>query len=71
MFSAGWLFVSLLIGSVGFVLFVYGKKQSRLPHLLTGLALMLYPYFVASVFWMVAVACLILAALWLAVRQGW
>jgi hypothetical protein len=70
MFSAGWLFVSLIIGSVGFVLFIYGKKQARLPQLVSGLALMVYPYFVASVAWMVVVACLILGALWIALHRG-
>jgi len=31
------LFVSLIAGGVGFVLFVYGKKQQRWPQLAAGL----------------------------------
>ena len=34
-----------LFGSVGFIAFVYGKKQEELKPLLIGLALMGYPYF--------------------------
>ncbi len=65
------LLASLVIGGIGLGLFIYGKRQSRIPQLVGGLALMIYPYFVASVAWMVATACLILAALWFAVRRGW
>ena len=32
-----WLFLSLLPSGVGFVLFVYGKKQERWPQLVAGL----------------------------------
>lgn len=38
-----WLFLSLIPGGIGFVLFVYGKKQQRLPQLVGGLLLMVYP----------------------------
>ena len=69
--GAGWLFVSLLIGAVGMALFLYGKKQSRIPHLVAGLVLGIYPYFVTSIFWMVVVALVVLGGLWWAVRRGW
>src|SRR5262249_38909371 len=65
------LFLSLVAGGIGFVLFVYGKKQDRLPQLAAGLALMIYPYFVSTVTMALVVGGAILAALWLAVRQGW
>ena len=71
-FSAGSLFASLLIGSIGFVLFVYGKKQQRYPHLAVGLVLMVYPYFVSGTFLMTAIAAALLGFLWFAVRNlGW
>ena len=44
-----FLFLSLIPGGVGFVLFVYGKKQGRWPHLVAGLALMAYPYLVSGI----------------------
>jgi hypothetical protein len=69
--SASWLFLSLLIGGVGLALFVYGKKQERPPQLVSGLALMIYPYFVHGAAAMVGIGCLVLAALWVVLRWGW
>jgi uncharacterized membrane protein len=66
-----WLFLSLIPGGIGFVLFVYGKKQQRWPQLVAGLALMVYPYFTSSILALVAVGSAIGAALWVAVRGGW
>jgi hypothetical protein len=66
-----WLFVSLIPGGVGFVLFVYGKKQGRWPHLVAGLLLMVYPYFTPGLGALVGVGAAIGVALWAAVRQGW
>ena len=43
-----WLFLSLISGGIGFVLFVYGKKQQRWPQLAAGLVFMAYPYFATS-----------------------
>jgi hypothetical protein len=65
------LFLSLIIGGAGFVLLVYGKKQSRMPQLIAGLALMVYPYFVSTVLMTLVVGVAIVAALWIAVRAGW
>lgn len=70
-FDATSLFVSLLISSVGFVLLSYGRKMSRPPHLIAGLLLLAYPYFVPSVVVMLVIAAAILAALWIAVQQGY
>jgi len=64
------LLLSLVIGSVGFGIFLYGRKQQRVPQLVAGIALMGYPYFVASVGWMLAVGAAIVAGLWLALRAG-
>lgn len=65
------LFISLITGGIGLVLFVYGKKQARGPHLAAGLALMAYPYFVDTVAMTIILAIAIVVALWIAVRQGW
>jgi len=70
-FDPGVLFLSLVTSGIGFVLFVYGKKQGRAPQLAGGLALMVYPYFVSTVTMMLAIGTAICAAVWLAVRQGW
>jgi hypothetical protein len=65
------LLTSLFISSVGFVLLTYGKRMSRPPHLLTGLILLVYPYFVPSPLIMALIAAGLTGALWLAVRLGW
>jgi hypothetical protein len=69
-FDANALLASIPISGAGFVLFVYGKKQSRLPHMVFGLAMMGYPYFVTSIPWMFGVAAALTGALVLAVRVG-
>ena len=66
-----WIFLSLIPGGIGFVLFVYGKKQDRWPHLVAGLILMVYPYFATSVVSLVSIGALIGGGLWYAVREGW
>jgi hypothetical protein len=66
-----WLFVSLFPGAIGFVLFVYGKKQGRWPHLAAGLSLMAYPYFTSSVVSLLVVGVVIGVAFWYSLRLGW
>ena len=70
-FDPTWLFLSLIPSGVGFVLFVYGKKQQRWPQLVVGLAMLVYPYFATGVTSLVAVGVALGAALWVAVRAGW
>ena len=66
-----WLLLSLIPSGIGFVLFVYGKKQSRWPQLIAGVALMVYPYFATSVATLVSIGGLIGLGLWYAIRVGW
>jgi len=68
--SLGSVFASLLIGAVGTVLFVYGKRQDRMPQLVTGAILMVYPYFVGDVMWMIGIAVALVVGLKLALRNG-
>ena len=70
-FDPWWLFLSLIPSGIGFVLFVYGKKQQRWPQLSAGLAFMVYPYFTPSILAMCLVGIALGAALWVAVRGGW
>ena len=69
-FTTTALFVSLVISCVGLGLTSYGKKMARLPQLVVGLVLLVYPYFVPAVLPMVIVAVVLLAAMWLAIRLG-
>lgn len=70
-FDSTWLFISVIPSSVGFGLFIYGKKQSRLPHLVGGIALMVYPYFFESVTGLVVAGGAITAAMYYAIHAGW
>jgi hypothetical protein len=53
-FDANYLLASLLVSSIGFVLLVYGKRMARLPQLAVGIVLLVYPYFLSSVSWLLA-----------------
>jgi len=64
------LLASLLVSSIGFVSFAYGKKQQRLPQMLVGLALMGFPYFVSSLPWMFGIAAGLIGVLGLMLRLG-
>jgi len=68
--SSGSLFLSLLIGAVGAGLFIYGKKQGRLPQTIGGLLLSFYPYFVPNLWLMGGIAVAIVAAVWVAAARG-
>lgn len=46
--SSASLLWGLLFGSIGMGYFVYGKKQQRGIALLSGIALMVFPYFFTS-----------------------
>ena len=66
-----WLFLSLIPGGIGFVLFVYGKKEGRWAYMVGGLLFMVYPYFATTVVSLVAIGALLGAGVWLAVRLDW
>ncbi|HWA74284.1 MAG TPA: hypothetical protein VG937_18195 [Polyangiaceae bacterium] len=69
-FDVSSLVASFVVSSVGFVLFIYGKRMSRAPHLLIGLVLLIYPYFIAGVLPMLGIALVLLVLLWFAVNRG-
>jgi len=70
-FDPVWLFLSLIPGGIGFVMFVYGKKQQRWPILVFGIAFMVYPYFTATATAMVGVGVVLGGLFWTALRLGW
>jgi hypothetical protein len=69
--DANSLLASMLIGSVGLGLLIYGKKQLRVPQIVVGIALLVYPYFVSNVLLMLGIAVAAIGALWGAIRLGW
>ena len=52
---------SVLFGAIGMGYFVYGKRQGALVPLFVGLALCVFPYFVASVTALVIVGAILVA----------
>lgn len=59
------LMLSLLFGSIGMGMLMYGKKAGRMVPLGAGLALMVLPYCIPNVMALVIVCCVITAVPWL------
>ena len=70
-FDASALIASFLVSSVGFVLLVYGKKMGRIPHLASGLLLLVFPYFLDRASWILLGGAIICGLCWVAVQYGW
>ena len=51
----------VLFGSIGFGYFMYGRKQKAVLPLLSGLGLMVFPYFISNSFLMVAIGIILVA----------
>lgn len=50
-----------MFGAIGLGFFVYGRRQRAVVPLLSGLALMLFPYFVANAIALVAIGAVLMA----------
>lgn len=53
--SESFLLWGVLFSSIGLALAIYGKQQRAAAPLLCGIALMVYPYFVANLIALVAI----------------
>jgi hypothetical protein len=42
------LLISLVIGTIGFAYFIYGKNTTEYVYIVVGLILMIYPYFIQN-----------------------
>jgi hypothetical protein len=51
----------ILYGSIGMGYFVYGKKQQRILALLSGVGLMVFPYFVSNVWLSIVIGIALMA----------
>lgn len=69
--SGSSLMASLMVSTIGYAVFLFGKRERRAPQLMGGLVLMVFPYFVDSALLMLVIAAALLLGLWLAVRLGW
>ncbi len=70
MLEPGYLIVSLIVSSVGFVMFIYGKRQQRAVQLGAGLLLSLLPFFVRDGLLLGIAGVAISAIVWGAVKAG-
>lgn len=55
------LFIGAITGVIGMAYFVYGKKQCRPVPLVAGMALIVYPYFIASLVISIAIGVALMA----------
>lgn len=63
--NESWLLWGLLFGSIGLGYFIYGRRQNAVVPLVTGLALMAFPYFVSTTFLLLVVGAALIAVPWL------
>lgn len=52
-----------LFGGIGFVAFIYGKKNSLWRPMIIGIVLNVYPYFISSTLWIYLIGMALTAAL--------
>ena len=70
-FDPGAFVLATLIAGVGSALFIFGKRQVSLPHMLVGGIFVIYPYFISNNWLMIIIALLLSSILWLLTRMGW
>ena len=68
--STETIIAAFLVSTVGFSLFLYGKKQRRLPQLVTGILMMTSPLVLGDPVWMIVAAVAMVLGLRVAVCHG-
>ena len=64
-FDPTTIIAGLVFGGIGFVAFIYGKKETNFKAMLTGAALIAYPYFIADLILTVAIGVALTASLFI------
>jgi hypothetical protein len=62
--SEASLIWGMLFGAIGLGYFIYGKRQRMGVSLACGIALMVFPYFVPGVIWLVLVGITLMLLPW-------
>jgi hypothetical protein len=70
-FDPNTLYASMLWGALASGLILYGKKQSRAPVLIGGLALIAATFFVYSPLAISVIGFLVIGGIWAACRYGY
>lgn len=58
--SESMLIWGMVFGSVGLGFFIYGKKQKKIVPLISGLALFVFPYFIADITMLMIVGAILI-----------
>jgi hypothetical protein len=61
--SANNLLLGAFVSLVGMALLLYGRKAARGPHIVVGLLLIVYPYFVGNLVFEVVIALVLVVGL--------
>ena len=69
--SLSTLVVGIFISLIGIALLIYGRKEVRVPHMVAGLILIVFPYFVGLWWLALVIAAVVLAALAVISRLGY
>jgi hypothetical protein len=64
--TAGNLIGNIIFSGIGFVAFMYGKKQGQFQRMALGGALMVYPYFVTNTALMFLIGAALTVTVWYA-----
>ena len=59
--SVAALIWGMIFGAIGVGFFIYGKKQKAIVPLCVGIALCVFPYFIANVYVLVMVGVILMA----------
>lgn len=70
-FDPNLIVLTLIPSGIGFALFVYGKKQQRIPQMIAGVLFGVYPYFTPTVLSTTLVGVALGAGLWCVIRMGY
>lgn len=65
------LVAGFLVSTVGFSLFLYGKKQVRPPQLVGGVLMMALPFIVPGALWITVGGIALAGGTWAAARAGY
>ncbi len=69
--SVGMLTASIFISLIGATLVIYGRKQTRTPHVVAGAILVIFPYFVHWWWLGVIIAAVVLTVLAVVSKLGY
>jgi len=56
------LWVGVVAGAIGMGYFIYGKRQTKITPIVAGILLCIYPYFTDSLFRLLTIGLLLVAA---------